>query len=105
MSALREFVRDQLEKAQAQLEKLLLLHSQERREELDIRFWIHRVTDDPSENQKGWSFLRHPQNLQGALPDRQTCFYRNALFYTAQIGHQIGGGKETGVGKKETTIR
>jgi hypothetical protein len=53
MSALQEFVRDQLEKAQAQLEKLLLLHSQERREDLDIRFWIHRIVDDPTENQKG----------------------------------------------------
>ncbi|KAM0706259.1 hypothetical protein Q7P35_005584 [Cladosporium inversicolor] len=50
MSTLREFVRDQLEKAQAQFEKLLLLHPQERREDLDIRFWIHRVIDDPTEN-------------------------------------------------------
>jgi hypothetical protein len=38
MSALRDFVRDQLGKAQAQLEKLLLLHPQETREDLDIRF-------------------------------------------------------------------
>ena len=71
MSALRDFVRDQLEKAQAQPEKLLLIHPQERREDLDIWFWIHRVIDDPTENQKDWSFLRHPQNLQSALPDRQ----------------------------------
>jgi len=63
MGALRDFVRDQLEKAQAQLEKLLLVHPQETREDLDIRFWIHRVVDDPTKNRKGWSFLRHPQNL------------------------------------------
>ena len=61
--ALRDFVCDQLGKAQAQLEKLLLVHPQETREDLDIRFWIHRVVDDPSENQKGWSYLRHPQDL------------------------------------------
>jgi hypothetical protein len=63
MSTLRNFIRDQLEKAQAQLEKLILLYTQEKREDLDIRFWIHRVIDDPTENKKGWSFLRHPQNL------------------------------------------
>jgi hypothetical protein len=38
MGALQNFVRDQLEKAQAQLEKLLLLHTQEKREDPDIRF-------------------------------------------------------------------
>jgi hypothetical protein len=38
MSVLQNFVRDQLEKSQAQLEKLLLLHAQEKREDLDIRF-------------------------------------------------------------------
>jgi hypothetical protein len=79
MSALRYFVRDQLEKAQAQLEKLLLLHTQEKREDLDIRFWIHRVVDDPTENQKRWSFLRHPQNLQGALPDREMWLLKRIL--------------------------
>jgi hypothetical protein len=38
MSALQDFVRDQLEKAQAQLKNLLLLHPQETRKDLDIRF-------------------------------------------------------------------
>ena len=79
MSALRDFVRDQLEKAQAQLENLLLLHPQETREDLDIRFWMHRVIDDPTENQKGWSFLRHPQNLQSALPDREMWLLKRIL--------------------------
>jgi hypothetical protein len=79
MSALRDFVRDQLEKAQAQLEKLLLLHPQETREDLDIRFWMHRIVDDPTENQKGWSFLRHPQNLQSALPDREMWLLKRIL--------------------------
>jgi hypothetical protein len=46
MSALQNFVRDQLGKAQAQLEKLLLLHTQEKREDLNVRFWIHRVVDN-----------------------------------------------------------
>lgn len=79
MSALRDFVHDQLEKVQAQLEKLLLLHPQETREDLDIRFWIHRVVDDLTENQKGWSFLRHPQNLQSVLLDREMWLLKRML--------------------------
>ena len=42
-----------------------MLHPQETREDLDIRFWIHRVVDDLTENQKGWSFLRHPNQYEG----------------------------------------
>lgn len=79
MDALRNFVREQVEKAQAQLERLLLIHPEETRERLDIRFWIHRVVDDPTENQKGWSFLRHPQNLQGPLPDRHVWLLKRVL--------------------------
>lgn len=79
IDALREFVRKQVEKAQAQLERLLIIHPEETREDLDIRFLLHRVVDDPTENQKGWSFLRHPQNLQGTLPDRDVWLLKRVL--------------------------
>jgi hypothetical protein len=52
---------------------------QEKREDLDIWFWIHRAVDDPSENQKGWSFLRHPQNVQSALPDWEMWLLKRIL--------------------------
>ena len=79
MDALRNFVREQVEKAQAQLERLLRIHPEETREGMDIRVWIHRVVDDPTENQKGWSFLHHPQNLQGPLPDRDVWLLKRVL--------------------------
>ena len=60
MDALRDFVRNQVEKAQTQLERLLLIHPEETQEDLDIRFFIHRVIDDPTENQKsGASCVTH----------------------------------------------
>lgn len=79
MSALRGFVRDQVTLAQTQLEALFLLHPQEQREDLGIRFWMHRVVDDPTENQKGWSFIRHSKNVQGTLPDRGMWLLKRVL--------------------------
>ena len=37
------------------------------------------LSTTPTENQKGWSFLRHPQNLQSALPDRQMWLLKRIL--------------------------
>jgi len=63
LDAFRGFIRDQVHKAHAQLEDLLLLHPEERREDADIRSWMHRVVDNPAENSKNWNFLSHPKNI------------------------------------------
>jgi hypothetical protein len=70
LDAFRGFIRDQVHKAHAQLEDLLLLHPEEGREDTDIRFWIHRVVDNPAETSKNWNFLSHPRNIQGTLQTR-----------------------------------
>ncbi|KAK3613976.1 hypothetical protein LTR56_027556 [Elasticomyces elasticus] len=43
----------------------------EKRDDLELDFRMHRIVDDASENRKGWSFLQHPQNLDGLLPNRE----------------------------------
>jgi hypothetical protein len=53
MEAFRGFVRNQVIKAQDQLAELLLLHPDETRESLGLQFWMHRITDNAVENQKG----------------------------------------------------
>jgi hypothetical protein len=40
---------------------------------------MHRVVDDPTENQRGWSFIRHSKNLQGTLPDRGIWLLKRVL--------------------------
>lgn len=57
MIRLREFVRLEVHRAQDQLEELLLLHYEQRREDLGIDFQMHRVTDDASESRCSWNFL------------------------------------------------
>ena len=79
LEAFRGFIRDQVHKAHSQLEDLLLLHPEERREDLDIRFWMHRVSDNPAENSKNWNFLRHPRNTQGTLPTRDMWLLERVL--------------------------
>jgi hypothetical protein len=79
MDAFRDFVRDQVYKVQGRLEQLLLLHPREKREDLGVEFSMHRIVDNPAENQRGWSFLCHPQNLQGALPNREKWLLERVL--------------------------
>ena len=59
MDALRDFVREQVGKAQVQLERLLLIHPEETREDLDIQFWIHRVVADIGDLTEGSLNLNH----------------------------------------------
>jgi hypothetical protein len=79
IEAFRDFVRDQVVKAQAELEGLLLLHPTEHREELGIEFWMHRIVDNPTENARDWSFLQHPQNSNGTLPCRENWLLERVL--------------------------
>ena len=77
---LRRFVGDQIGKAQTQLEGLLLVHPEhEAREDLDVQFHTHRLTDNAAEGKTGWSFVRHPSNRVGTLPDRETWLYERIL--------------------------
>ena len=50
IDAFREFTRGQVARAQTQLEDLLLLHPDRRRDDLGIEFWMHRVVDNVAEN-------------------------------------------------------
>jgi hypothetical protein len=60
MDVFRDFVRDQVYKVQGRLEELLLLLPIENREDLGVEFLIHRIIDNPIENQRGWNFLCYP---------------------------------------------
>ena len=66
MIRLREFIRFEVHKAQDQLEELLLLHHEQRREDLGVDFHMHRVSDDASESRCSWNF--HSTRSQSILP-------------------------------------
>lgn len=53
----KEFVREQVQKTQEELEALLLVHPSESREDLGVAFRMHRIVDNAAENRNGWSFL------------------------------------------------
>lgn len=79
MDCFRGFVRAQVAAAQAQLGDLLLLHPDERREDLGVEFYMHRVADNAVENRDGWSFLQHPRNRDGTLPPRDNWLLQRVL--------------------------
>ena len=66
------FVRTEVKKYQFALEELLLLHPQERREDLGVAVLTYKLVDNPAENRNRWSFLQHYENLLGLLPDGQS---------------------------------
>jgi hypothetical protein len=67
MRGLREFVAGQVSRAQAELAGLFLLHEEEAREEVVPRLALHELQDDPTNNTRGWNFLRDPRTRK-ALP-------------------------------------
>ncbi|KAM0716822.1 hypothetical protein Q7P37_007625 [Cladosporium fusiforme] len=71
MRSLRALVRDQVRKAQGQLEDLLMLQPLEERTDLDLMIHMHRLVDRPVESRRGWSFVDHENNRKGPLPDRR----------------------------------
>jgi hypothetical protein len=79
LEAFRGFVRDQVHTAHAQLKDLLLLYPEEKPEDIDIRFWMHRVVDNPAENSRSWNFLSHSHNTQGTLPVRDKWLLERVL--------------------------
>ncbi|KAL4744952.1 hypothetical protein BDW72DRAFT_187612 [Aspergillus terricola var. indicus] len=67
MRGFREFIAGQVACAQAELEGLFLLHEDETRADVVLRLALHELQDDPTNNQRGWNFLRHPRT-KAALP-------------------------------------
>jgi hypothetical protein len=70
MVSLREFVRAQVQKAQSQLEGLLLVHPQQRRDNLGVDFWMHRAADNAFNSSRSWNFLETGRNTMSLLPIR-----------------------------------
>ncbi|KAF9882715.1 hypothetical protein FE257_005499, partial [Aspergillus nanangensis] len=58
MSGFRRFIATQVELAQADLERLFLLHEEEEREQIVPRLVLYELRDDPTNNRWGWNFLQ-----------------------------------------------
>jgi hypothetical protein len=71
MQHFKDFVRAQVSNAQTKLEGLLMLHPDEKREEMGIAFQMHRLADNAAESARGWNFLQDSRNIGGELPDRK----------------------------------
>jgi hypothetical protein len=67
MAGLKQFVRQQVDQAQDQLQQLLLIHAEETREDVVPMLRLQDLRDDPSLSRPGQSFLTDPRNasLQG----------------------------------------
>jgi hypothetical protein len=70
MSQFKRLVASQVERAQMELEQLLLLHPDEERDDLEISFKMHRLVDNASEICADWNFLQDGRNMCGELPDK-----------------------------------
>jgi hypothetical protein len=62
MPGLRRFIRVQVELAQYELEQLFLIHDEEAREAIIPQLNLNQLTDDPTNNKRGWNFLQDPRN-------------------------------------------
>jgi hypothetical protein len=62
MDALRKFIAVQVDKAQQELEGLLLLHSDEARDTVILQLFLFRLHDSHSNENKGWNFLQDQRN-------------------------------------------
>jgi hypothetical protein len=62
MDALRKFIAVQVDKAQKELEGLLLLHPDEARDDVVPPVLLYRLQDNHSNEKKGWNFLQDQRN-------------------------------------------
>jgi hypothetical protein len=62
MDALRRFIAVQVDKAQKELENLLLLHPDEARDDVVPQVLLYRLQDNHSNEKKGWNFLQDQRN-------------------------------------------
>jgi hypothetical protein len=79
VAAFKKFVADQVAQAQKLLEGLLLLHPSEQLHKLGVGIKMHQLVDNAVEGSRGYSFLQHPDNLKGALPDKRNWLLRRVL--------------------------
>jgi hypothetical protein len=63
MSGLKQFVRQQVELVQDQLQQLLLIHAKEVKEDVIPMLRLQDLKDDPALSRLGQSFLTDPRNL------------------------------------------
>jgi hypothetical protein len=71
MEQFKHFVRAQVQETQAQLDELLLIHPDEKREDMGIAFRMYRLVDNAAENAHGWNFLQDTRNINGELPAKK----------------------------------
>lgn len=64
MDSLANFIRSQVKLTQFELERVFLLDDGESRADMIPELPLHQLTDDPVNNQRGWSFLKHRKNRQ-----------------------------------------
>jgi hypothetical protein len=62
IDALRKFIAVQVNKAQKELEGLLLLHPDEARGDVVPQVLLYRLHDNHSNEKKGWNFLQDQRN-------------------------------------------
>ncbi len=70
MTSLRRFIADQVESAQGQLQELLLVNPEERREDVVPALALRTLKDDPTASEPGWSFVKDPRNTALHKHDR-----------------------------------
>ncbi|KAL5373648.1 hypothetical protein PMIN06_012450 [Paraphaeosphaeria minitans] len=68
MAGLKRFVAVQVDLAQSDLEQLLLVHGDEKGEDMIPTFELCDLKDDPTECAKGWTFWKGPRN-KDLLPE------------------------------------
>jgi hypothetical protein len=64
MGDLRDFVATQVRLAQKDLDKLLMLHPEERRCDVVPLLRLYKLEDNHANNQSGWSFLKDVRNTE-----------------------------------------
>lgn len=62
MTKLQDFILNQVNLAQSELEDLLLIYTYEAREDIVPTLVLRDLKDDLTNNKRGWSFLDDPRN-------------------------------------------
>ena len=62
MTTLQRFVSEQVEINQSQLHELLLVNSEENKEDVVLELTLRALKDDPTVSEPGWSFLKGARN-------------------------------------------
>lgn len=78
ISDFRAFVRAQVVVAQRLLEKIMMLHPEENREDVVPLLHLHNIRDNPTVIDNGWNFLQDNRN-KASLPDGSTWMLRRVL--------------------------